>query len=309
MPRHSQSKVNNHIETEAVTRAAHPSSVVVVPGTKRNASALSAAAPAMPNTEVQTTESGDQPPPRLPPKLKESERMMHVQRWVNHLSWNGDGTSGQTKWNYWYRHIDEDRELTPPPSRTYLSRLPFTPEEQKIMARFFTPNSEYRHPQAAGAAPNTYPSNQLSYHHQRTNALHQAAAATNQHLQMSAQQQQQRQAAAAAAVVTGNPVPGNNLDLDRCGSNPKPTAVRRLEPEPTGGSRFFAEWETRLISHLFQDYFPGRPEPMGNAGALPSLNEVRSRIASSRLKETRTAMAVRAKIKRMQSSGTWIEYP
>lgn len=245
---------------------------------------------------------------------------MHVQRWVNHLSWNGDGTSGQTKWNYWYRHIDEDRELTPPPSRTYLSRLPFTPEEQQIMARFFTQNSDHRHPPVAGAAggaaPNTYPSNQLSYHHQRTNALHQAAAATNQHLQMSAQQQQQRQAAAAAAaavaaaaVVGGNPGPGNNLDLDRCGPNAKPTAARRLDPEPTGGSRFFAEWETRLISHLFQDYFPGRPEPMRNAGALPSLNEVRSRIASSRLKETRTAMAVRAKIKRMQSSGTWIEYP
>ncbi|VDP91919.1 unnamed protein product [Echinostoma caproni] len=240
--------------------------------------------------------------------------MMHVQRWVNHLSWSGDGTSGQTKWHYWYRHIDEDRELTPPPSRTYLSRLPFTPEEQQTMLRFFTPNTDYRHPQAGagGAAPNTYPSNQLSFHNQRTNALHQAAAAANQHLQMSAQQQQQRQAAAAAAAAgTGNPnaVPGNTLELDRCGPNTKSSVPRRLDVEPTSGSRLFAEWETRLISHLFQDYFPGRPEPMGNTGVLPSLNEVRSRIASSRLKETRTAMAVRAKIKRMQSSGTWIEYP
>ncbi|CAL8101686.1 unnamed protein product [Calicophoron daubneyi] len=294
MPRQPQTKVNNP-EANTSTQPGPPGPIIA--GGKRDASAVSGTpvVTALPAPGAQL-ESNDEPPIRLPPKLKESERMMHVQRWVNHLPWNGsDSSSGssQSQWNYSYRHIDEDRELTPPPSRTYLLRLPFTPDEQQTMLRFFSTSSDYRHQQATGQLPNNYPSN-LPYHNQRTAALHQASA--NQHPTIPPQQMNHQ---------TGTP---NDMEANQCRPNQKSGVQRRMEPEAGTGSRFFAEWETRLISHLFQDYFSGTPDALGNSNPLPSLNEVRSRIAASRLKETRTATAVRAKIKRMQSSGTWADY-
>lgn len=251
----------------------------------------------MTSTPGVSLNSNDQPPLRLPPKLKEAERMMHVQRWVNHLPIPAGGSC--SNWTYanlqGYRHFDEDRELTPPSSRNYLSSLPFTPEEEQMMIRFFSPPSDYRHNQASAALQIPYSSNQphITYHAQRTSALHQTTA--NQHLASSMQQ-------ADEVAATGG------TDIPPCIPQCKPGAHHRPEADGPGCSRFFAEWETRLISRLFHEYFPGRPEPMGNAGTLPSVGEVRSRIATSRLKDTRTPTAIRAKIKRMQSSGTWIEY-
>ncbi|KER33895.1 hypothetical protein T265_00337 [Opisthorchis viverrini] len=298
MPRPSQPKANPDPGNSAFPGPPAP----IIAGGKRGASAVSATAvlPSAPATGA-PADSGEQPPLRLPPKLSEAERMMHVQRWVNHLPWPGSDTNSsmlQTHWGYsnlpGYRHIDEDREPTPPPSRTYLSRLPFTPEEEQIMIRYFTTNSDYRH-QHPSVALNPYHSNQhLPYHNQRTAALHQAAA--NQHLTISAQQ------------ANHGLLSGGELEPGRCGPDRKPGTNRNVDGDTTGGNRFFAEWEIRLISHLFHEYFPGRPEPMGSCGVLPSVGEVRSRIATSRLKETRTATAVRSKIKRMQSSGTWFEY-
>ncbi|KAF7259848.1 hypothetical protein EG68_02864 [Paragonimus skrjabini miyazakii] len=296
MPRHSQPRVN--LETESPTFPSPPAPIVA--GGKRGASVVSGNPPApdLPTLGTQL-DSSEQPPLRLPPKLKEAERMMHVQRWVNHLPFPGSDASHAVYWGYsnmpGFRHIDEDRELTPPPSRTYMSRLPFTPEEEQTMIRFFSTTSDYRHQHASAAVHNQHPSNvpHLPYHTQRTTALHQTNA--NQHLAISTRQ-------------TNPCLMGGELDVPHSGQDRKPSAPRRLDQDTSGGSRFFAEWEIRLISHLFHEYFPGRPEPMGNSGTVPSVGEVRSRIATSRLKETRTATAIRAKIKRMQSSGSWIEH-
>ncbi|BHF63257.1 hypothetical protein SprV_0200624900 [Sparganum proliferum] len=64
-----------------------------------------------------------------------------------------------------------------------------------------------------------------------------------------------------------------------------------------GGSsnRFFDDLETQVVVKLFSDYF--------TSGSCPSLSEVRHRIANSVLQIHRNATSIRAKVKRLQTSG------
>nr|VZI38011.1 unnamed protein product [Spirometra erinaceieuropaei] len=69
-----------------------------------------------------------------------------------------------------------------------------------------------------------------------------------------------------------------------------------------GGSsnRFFDDLETQVVVKLFSDYF--------TSGSCPSLSEVRHRIANSVLQIHRNATSIRAKVKRLQTSGRWTDY-
>ncbi|CAH8562093.1 unnamed protein product [Schistosoma guineensis] len=293
MPRHSRSNGNQDIDLPVFTEPLGP----IATGCKRDASALSAncTIPPITTTANIPLDTNDQCTIYLPPKPKESERMMHIQRWVNHLPWNLNNVcdaSGRSHVPYPIpvrSHIDDDRELTPPPGRTYLTRLPFTPEEQQAMVRFFPSHtSQFRHQHQAHAIPDPQP----RYH---TFPNHCPNQQTSNNHQFSSSQRPSQEACNVFPSVRNIPEYVNENN-------------RKRGQEDIGGSRLFADWETRLISRLFKEFFHGNPKPNGVCGTLPSLSEVRSRIASSRLKETRTATAVRSKIRRMQSSGTWLKY-
>ncbi|CAH8546272.1 unnamed protein product [Heterobilharzia americana] len=282
MPRHSRSNENQDIDPPVFTEPLGP----VATGCKRDASALSANCTIPPITTTTTTtanlplDPNDQCTIYLPPKPKESERMMHIQRWVNHLPWNITmcDASGRSRVPYPIpvrSHIDEDRELTPPPGRTYLTRLPFTAEEQQAMVRFFPSHTnQYRHQHQTNAAPDPQP----RYHPFPNHCPNQQPSNNHNHFPSSQRPSQE----------AGNVFPSVRHIPEYINET-----SRKRGQEDVGGSRLFADWETRLISVC---------------GTLPSLSEVRSRIASSKLKETRTATAVRSKIRRMQSSGTWLKY-
>lgn len=297
MPRHS--RFNDHPEVEQAPPVFTEPLGPVVTGCKRDASALSANCNMGPTTQTTTNlplDSNDQCSIYLPPKPKESERMMHIQRWVNHLPWNlsNDGSNNRTRLPYGVvlpvrSHVDEDRELTPPPGQSYLTRLPFSTEEQQAMIRFFPAHSNhYRHHAAAVPLEQThnryqsFPPNHIAHSNQQQTSNH-------QNRQFSSSRRPSQEA--------GNGFPSTHRMQEFLPEND------RKRPEDGNNNRLFAEWETRLISRLFKDFFHGNSKL-----SLPSLSEVRSRIASSRLKETRTATAVRSKIRRMQSSGAWLKY-
>ncbi|VDL89736.1 unnamed protein product [Schistocephalus solidus] len=65
-------------------------------------------------------------------------------------------------------------------------------------------------------------------------------------------------------------------------------------------NRFFDDLETQVVVKLFSDYF--------TSGSCPSLSEVRHRIANSVLQIHRNATSIRAKVKRLQTSGRWTDY-
>lgn len=219
---------------------------------------------------------------------------MHIQRWVNHLPWNTNNScDGSNRSNMLYGplpvypHIDEDRELTPPPGRSYLTRLPFTTEEQQAMMRFFPSHpNQYRHQHQTPMLPephhryNPFPG---QHHQQSVNHCFPAS-------------QRLSQEAGGNGFQPARPVGDYLHEFD---------AKRERD---VGGNRLFADWEVRLIMKLFKEFFHNNSKSTEMMDTLPSLSEVRSRIATSRLKDTRTATAVRSKIRRMQSSGTWIKY-
>ncbi|THD23520.1 hypothetical protein D915_005870 [Fasciola hepatica] len=64
--------------------------------------------------------------------------------------------------------------------------------------------------------------------------------------------------------------------------------------------RLFDDVETEMVVKLFRDYF--------TKGSCPILSEVRRRTANTPLDGRRTAVSIRAKIKRLQSSGRWTNY-
>ncbi|CAH8856549.1 unnamed protein product [Trichobilharzia szidati] len=318
MPRHSRSN-DNHQEIEAPLFT-EPLGPVAATGCKRDASALSANCTIPPITTTTTTanlplDSNDQCTIYLPPKPKESERMMHIQRWVNHLPWNANNicdASGRTHVPYpipLRPHIDEDRELTPPPGRNYLTRLPFTAEEQQAMVRFFPSHTnQYRHQHQGHAVPDPQPRYQHPFpnhcpNQQTSNNNNNNNNNNNHHFSSS-----QRPSQEAGNVFTPTGVRHMPEYINENSRKRGQEDVTGGGGAGAGGSRLFADWETRLISRLFKEFFHGNPKPTGVCGTLPSLSEVRSRIASSKLKETRTPTAVRSKIRRMQSSGTWLKY-
>ncbi|KAA3676956.1 uncharacterized protein DEA37_0002507 [Paragonimus westermani] len=64
--------------------------------------------------------------------------------------------------------------------------------------------------------------------------------------------------------------------------------------------RLFDDVETQLVVKLFRDYF--------TKGSCPTLSDVRRRVANTLLEGRRTATSIRAKIKRLQTSGRWTDY-
>ncbi|KAF5402899.1 hypothetical protein PHET_03831 [Paragonimus heterotremus] len=64
--------------------------------------------------------------------------------------------------------------------------------------------------------------------------------------------------------------------------------------------RLFDDAETQLVVKLFRDYF--------TKGSCPILSDVRRRVANTLLEGRRTATSIRAKIKRLQTSGRWTDY-
>ncbi|CAL8105854.1 unnamed protein product [Calicophoron daubneyi] len=69
---------------------------------------------------------------------------------------------------------------------------------------------------------------------------------------------------------------------------------------PTPIGRLFDDLETQMVVKLFRDYF--------TKGSCPVLSEVRRRAAGTMLENRRTATSIRAKIKRLQTSGRWTDY-
>ncbi|VEL06601.1 unnamed protein product [Protopolystoma xenopodis] len=64
--------------------------------------------------------------------------------------------------------------------------------------------------------------------------------------------------------------------------------------------RYFDDMETQMIVKVFRDFF--------NKGSCPSLSEVRRRIVNTLLQGRRNATSVRAKVKRLQTSGRWTDF-
>ncbi|KAA0197774.1 hypothetical protein FBUS_09864 [Fasciolopsis buskii] len=76
------------------------------------------------------------------------------------------------------------------------------------------------------------------------------------------------------------------------------TPVDQHRSAPVG--RLFDDVETEMVVKLFRDYF--------TKGSCPILSEVRRRTANTPLDGRRTAVSIRAKIKRLQTSGRWTNY-
>ncbi|TGZ75464.1 hypothetical protein CRM22_000361 [Opisthorchis felineus] len=271
--------------------------------------------------------------PTLPPNPRESERMLFVQQWINNIRpdlplWVQTSlTQIVPITNPTYYPTEEDpmgsSELTHEGKRAASDVTRLSPPEQLTvrsgassnhMSQSYDYHTKQTHlnPQVASSSANAI--GMLGPRYPNATGAASSTAAGNgpllaslpnyhsHHLNMNGQSFRtpngQNHATGVGNHRTHLAFHHNSLELLKNCSTTVDAHAQDGCTAPVG--RLFDDFETRLVVKLFRDYF--------TKGSCPVLNEVRQRTANTVLAGRRTATSIRAKIKRLQTSGRWTDY-
>lgn len=268
--------------------------------------------------------------PDLPPNPRESERMLFVQQWINNIRldlplWVQTSLTRIAPVTSPDCFPAEDESVTCDPSAhrdgtTIPDRTQLSPHEPRVMlggpsAHHLAQSLDYSgmHQQQPNSphCPSSSAANTLGMLGPRfpnTPGQQQQQPPPHQTYLPSAAPHAYRPSAHANGQLINSPGhinPGQSQIPYQSNSlgvlhtrEPGKGKCNEIEPAPVG--RLFDDVETQLVVKLFRDYF--------TKGSCPILSEVRRRTANTVLESRRTAISIRAKIKRLQTSGRWTDY-
>lgn len=239
--------------------------------------------------------------PTLPPSVREAERMRFVQRWVDDISktvplWAQTSVNRIVPLSNPKQLPDEESDL--PNKDTHCTKRSTGyqyPQTQHV-------TTYQSHGSMAGLQLQRNPEQQPvptdcnGYARDETNALQSMPIGVNPRISS---------VVVTSAVVAGPPRALRQTNppylIDTEDSNQEDSDVHYHNYYKHGSTnRFFNDLETKLVVMVFNDFFKG--------GSCPSLSEVRRRIVNTVLQDRRNATSIRAKVKRLQSSGRWVDY-
>lgn len=267
--------------------------------------------------------------PSLPPSLRESERMLFVQRWINSIPLNSplwvqvsltkivpitnprcypteELTINELEEHAnLMNHLNSEDPLNPnhqsvPHEQLLLrpSRIPPNAINQPILSAHQQISTSSALPMLGPRFPNAPGCNVNS----RANFLNGYSVDLFHNSDANV-----RMNCANGALHSIGTLP-NSEQINLNTVNPSNTHREQNQPGESGSNnnrlnsvrRLFGDIETHLVVKLFRDYF--------TKGSCPILKEVRKRIMNTFLENRRTASGIRAKIKRLQKSGRWTDY-